>query len=343
MFSGEIISKVKRHKKTYLFIYFFHKKQNELLCLRAAQHAVHDFLQFSLNIMIGCCVMSPCGKTSPSFFCFIAFYLNGICVVNVGPRLDSDDKHVFICFFFLFPFCFCILNVRIFSFLDILNVYLVNFDVKSTETTGGGGNSTGGCFGWLDLDWIAQAICVFWSVLWCFLGGCCWCSLPFWRLSVAVLRSVVLWVNHPPRSQQRNRARYRQDVWLLMDVETRFHSAVYNSRLRKNTLWKVLPSDVSLWARELDLRAAEPEGRPWDRKRASYPNALRVSRGRRGEEGSDGEGDGDGSSLRKADRQTDEAWKRKPEKERRPVLCWSACWEDEREEMWAGWRRRAIR
>lgn len=198
-------------------------------------------------------------------------------------------------------------------------------------------------FGWLDLDWIAQAICVFWSVLWCFLGGCCWCSLPFWRLSVAVLRSVVLWVNHPPRSQQRNRARYRQDVWLLMDVETRFHSAVYNSRLRKNTLWKVLPSDVSLWVRELDLRAAEPEGRPWDRKRASYPNALRVSRGRRGEEGSDGEGDGDGSSLRKADRQTDEAWKRKPEKERRPVLCWSACWEDEREEMWVGWRRRAIR
>lgn len=146
MFSGEIISKVKRHKKTYLFIYFFHKKQNELLCLRAAQHAVHDFLQFSLNIMIGCCVMSPCGKTSPSFFCFIAFYLNGICVVNVGPRLDSDDKHVFICFFFLFPFCFCILNVRIFSFLDILNVYLVNFDAKSTETTGGGGNSTSGCF-----------------------------------------------------------------------------------------------------------------------------------------------------------------------------------------------------
>lgn len=281
--------------------------------------------------------MSPCGKTSPSFFCFIAFYLNGICVVNVGPRLDSDDKHVFICFFFLSPLCFCILNVRIFSFLDIFNVYLVNFDTKSTETTGGGGNSTGGCFGWLDLDWIAQAICVFWSVLWCFLGGCCWCSLPFWRLSVAVLRSVVLWVNHPPRSQQRNRARYRQDVWLLMDVEPRFHSAVYNSRLRKNTLWKVLPSDVSLcergsWTCELpSLKEGHETGR----------EPLILMHLESPEDG--GEKRGAMERGMETDRQTDEAWKSKPEKEQRPVLCWSACWEDEREEMWAGWRRRAIR
>lgn len=101
--------------------------------LQAAQHAVHDFLQFGLNIMIGCCVMSPCGKTSPSFFCFIAFYLNGmsarglIQMTNMPSSVSSS-----------FSFCFCILNVRICSFLDILRVYLVNFDTKFPETTGGG-------------------------------------------------------------------------------------------------------------------------------------------------------------------------------------------------------------
>lgn len=169
-------------------------------------------------------------------------------------------------------------------------------------------------FGWLDLDWTAQAICVFWSVLRCFLGGCCWCSLPFWRLSVAVLRSVVLWVNHPPRSQQRNRARYRQDVWLLMDVETRFHSAVYNSRLRKNTLWKVLPSDVSLWARELELPSLK-EGHETGREPLILMHLESPEDG--------GEKRGAMERGMETDRQTDEAWKRKPEKERRPVLCWS--------------------
>lgn len=42
--------------------------------------------------------------------------------------------------------------------------------------------------------------------------------------------------SEPPASvTTKNLPRYRQDVWLLMDVETRFHSAVYNSRLHKNT------------------------------------------------------------------------------------------------------------